>query len=96
MTPFARRKRRRDDAGKTKGRVRARGGGGAAEDERGNRKRVGEREKQSRGSEKMRGEGVYSTSRDINTARQVAQKKTINYFYRMEEKQTGVEKREDT
>lgn len=31
---------------------------------------------------------VYSIGSGINTARQVAQKKTINYFYRMEEKQT--------
>lgn len=46
------------------------------------------RERRERGGEGRR-RGVYSTGRDINTARQVAQKKTINYFYRMEEKQTG-------
>lgn len=34
------------------------------------------------------GEKFYSIGRGINTAKQVAQKKTINYFYRMEEKQT--------
>jgi len=44
------------------------------------------------GEEKGRGERekkrFYSIGRGINTARQVGQKKTINYFYRMEEKQT--------
>lgn len=38
--------------------------------------------------EKEGGEKFYSIGRGINTAKQVAQKKTINYFYRMEEKQT--------
>lgn len=61
---------------------------GARENDRENRKRDRE-EKLERERERF-----YSTGRGINTTRQVAQKKTINYFYRMEEKQTlGTERR---